>query len=101
MTAARLLLIALACGSACVEAAETTDASSHDRTLSDDGAAAAGELTLEDDPGICDLLPTCGPCSLICDPEALAESLPVGTCVALICTLTNGTDVTVHACNVQ
>ncbi len=101
MTALRLLVLALACGTACVEAEATSDGRGDDRTLSDDGAVIQSELTLPDDPSVCDLVPPCGLCSLICDPDALADALPVGTCVALICTLTDGTDVTVHACNVQ
>ena len=101
MTALRVVLLALACGSACVDAEATTDERGEDRTLSDDGAAVESKLTLPDDPSVCDLAPADGLCSLICEPDALADALPVGTCVALICTLTNGTQVTVHACNVQ
>ena len=101
MTALRLFLLALACGTACAQAAATSDEGADDRTLSDDGAAVESELTLPEDPSVCDLAPADGLCSLICDPDALAEELPVETCVALICPLTNGTDVTVHACNPQ
>lgn len=98
----RTVLLALACGSACVDAEGAQEASSGDRTLSDDGALeATGEVTVEDDPSVCDLLPPCGICSYLCDSEALAAQLPPNTCAAIICTLTNGVEVTAHACNVQ
>ena len=103
MTTLRTVLLALACGSACVAAEPTPESTSDDRTLSDDGSLSdtTGEVTVEDDPSICDLLPSCGICSHLCDPAALAEHIPEGTCAAIICTLTNGVDVTAHACNVQ
>lgn len=103
MTTLRAVLLSLACATACVEADATPESSTDDRTLSDDGALtdATGEVTVEDDPSICDLLPSCGICSYLCDAEALAAQLPPNTCAAILCTLTNGVEVTAHACNVQ
>lgn len=103
MTPLRTVLLALACGSACVVADVAPASDGDDRTLGGDGSLAdvAGELTVEDDPSVCDLLPPCGICSYLCDSDALAAQLPPNTCAAIICTLTNGVEVTAHACNVQ
>jgi hypothetical protein len=50
---------------------------------------------------ICSRLPADGPCALACDPVALAEQyVPAGTCAAFSCTLTDGTEIAVHACHV-
>lgn len=41
--------------------------------------------------GFCDLLPSEGPCSLACDPEALAAEYGItGLCVTVGCELTTG-----------
>ncbi len=57
---------------------------------------------IEDDgTDICELLPACGPCSLACDPHALAdEYLPANSCGAFQCELSDGRSVVVHACHV-
>ncbi len=50
---------------------------------------------------ICGLLPPDGPCALACDEEALAEQyVPAGACAAFSCTLTDGTQIAVHACHI-
>lgn len=41
-----------------------------------------------------------GPCSLLCDPDALIENyVPKGTCVHFLCTLRDGTRRNVGACH--
>lgn len=58
-----------------------------------------GELVaVEEDPSICSVLPACGICSHLCDPDGFASQLPPGTCAAILCTLTDGRTVTAHAC---
>lgn len=51
-----------------------------------------------EDEGFCNLLPTCGVCSKLCDPEALRDYVPPGVCAAFACELTNGEHVSVHVC---
>lgn len=54
-----------------------------------------------DEPGLCRLLPSCGPCSLACEPEKLAEEyVPEGTCALFLCTLIDRRQIEVDACNV-
>ena len=49
---------------------------------------------------ICELLPTEGACSLLCDYDALVEQyVPPHTCVVFRCQLTNGEHVSAHACH--
>jgi len=55
------------------------------------------EIEVEDE--ICELLPPCGVCSKLCDPEALRDYVPPGVCAAFACELTNGQQVSVHFCN--
>jgi hypothetical protein len=50
-------------------------------------------------PDLCDLLPADGSCALLCDPGALAETIPPGTCVDLLCQLTDGTSIRAGGCN--
>jgi hypothetical protein len=59
-------------------------------------------ISLEDAPDdICSRLPPDGPCSLACDPDALAEQyVPAHACAAFSCTLTDGTEIAVHACHI-
>lgn len=95
----RMLLVIL-CASGCAVTGDDTTASddvthtelANERTID----VASGE---EPEPNICELLPPCGPCSLACDHDALAETIPVGTCAVLLCTLTNGERIQVHACH--
>lgn len=48
---------------------------------------------------ICQMLPADGPCSLACDPAALAEKyIEVNTCVMFSCTLTDGQEIHVGGC---
>ena len=59
-------------------------------------------LAIADDDDICSLLPSCGPCSLACDPEKLAEEyVPKGACALFLCTLTDGRTIEVDACNLD
>lgn len=83
-------------------------------TAEEDGAPAAAvtidvpdidetyALDLKDPPDdICDKLPPDGPCALACDPDALADQyVPAHACAAFSCTLTDGTEIAVHACHV-
>ena len=59
-------------------------------------------VDLQDAPDdICGRLPADGPCSLACDPDALGEQyVPKGACAAFSCTLTDGTQIAVHACHI-
>lgn len=50
-------------------------------------------------PTLCDLLPADGVCALLCDPAALEELLPDGSCAVFECTLTTGVRALIHACN--
>ena len=47
----------------------------------------------------CALLPPDPPCSLACDPDALSDFVPAGTCAAFLCPLSDGTQFAVHACH--
>lgn len=49
---------------------------------------------------LCAHLPTEGPCSLACDPEAMIEQyVPAGTCVLFGCTLDTGETYNTGGCN--
>ncbi len=100
MTRYTRTLLAVLCASGCAVSGDDTTAGD-DVTHEDVGGelmidVATGE---EPEPNICELLPPCGPCSLACDPDALAETIPAGTCAVLVCTLTNGERIQVHACH--
>jgi hypothetical protein len=89
-------------GSACAtdEGDDTRTAISIDVPAIDETYA----VDLADDdapPDICGLLPPDGPCALACDEDALAEQyVPAGACAAFACTLTDGTEIAVHACHI-
>ena len=89
----RALGIACVAGVACAVApADGPDAAVDREPPSVIGAA--------DSDDICELLPTCGPCSLACDPVELAEQyVPVGTCASFLCTLLDGREIQPHACH--
>jgi hypothetical protein len=70
--------------------AEESDTSAH-------AQVQLADFELQDE-GLCDLLPTCGVCSKLCDPEALRDYVPPGVCAAFTCELTNGQQVSVHVC---
>lgn len=90
-------MLAFLLGSACVDEA---DLGSESRTLSDDARASVTvEMATAPEPDVCDLLPDCGVCSVVCDWEALIEYVPPGTCVAFLCELTDGREATFHACH--
>ena len=99
-------LLVLACGSACIDMGDP-DAddipSPAPRTLSDDARSnrvvIVHDMAPTTDPDVCTLLPPSGPCSLACDPIALGEQyLPPNTCAVFLCVLTDGRQVSVHAC---
>lgn len=47
----------------------------------------------------CEPLADDGPCSLLCDPDALLEQhVPEGTCVVFVCTLRDGTERSLGGC---
>lgn len=97
MTKIHTVMIALLCGSACVD---DEALASGERTLSDDARAIIiSDMNLGAEPDLCELLPTCGICSVACDPDALAEHVPPGTCAAFVCELTDGRQVSFHACH--
>lgn len=50
----------------------------------------------ETDP--CSLLPDDGPCSMACDPDKLASTLPSGKCTTLRCDLPDGSVIVAGAC---
>jgi hypothetical protein len=57
------------------------------------------EQAIDVKPDLCDLLPADGACALLCDPGALAETIPPGTCADLLCQLTDGTSIRAGGCN--
>ena len=106
MTFARCFFALLLCGSACAVDDDTlgpTDTVSPDGPPIGDKAIDSHVVASPtDDEGICDLLPPDGPCALACDQQALAEQyVPEGACAAFLCELTDGRDVTIHACHVD
>lgn len=94
MTMLRIALLAILGGPGCVTTLDTSEVSSDDRTLTDEGTFAASEEGAD----ICTVLPSCGLCSHICD-GTLADYVPAGVCAAIRCELTDGRTVTVHACH--
>lgn len=97
MTSIHAGLVALLCGTACVDA---DDDASDASTPSDHAHAfALSGLGPGDDNDVCGLLPACGPCAVACDLAALSSFVPAGTCAAIVCDLTDGRQVTFHACN--
>ena len=52
----------------------------------------------ETEADVCTLLPVDGACSVACDHAALVNYAPPGTCVVFVCDLTDGREITVHAC---
>jgi hypothetical protein len=94
------LSIAMAiAGSACAG----DDASTDDTDPSDDDgrASVTASVALPDaDQDICGALPGTGPCSLLCDRDALVEQyVPANTCAVFVCELDDGRRVTMHACH--
>ena len=103
MRSAGPILAILIFGSACAvdEGDDTQRAISIDVPAIDETYAVdlADNGDAPDD--VCSLLPPDGPCALACDEEALAEQyVPAGACAAFSCTLTDGTQIAVHACHI-
>ena len=101
MRSAWPIVAVLMFGSACA----TDDVEPHRAAISIDvpGIDEAYAVDLTDAPPdeICDRLPADGPCSLACDEDALAEQyVPAHACAAFACTLTDGTQIAVHACHI-
>jgi hypothetical protein len=71
--------------------------------LSDDGHASVSVSTSLATPlehyDMCAHLPAEPPCSLICDHDALVEYVPDSSCAVFVCVLTDGVQVSVHACH--
>lgn len=62
-------------------------------------APTARVVPAEAGANICQMLPEDGPCSLACDPAALAEKyIAVNTCVMFSCTLTDGQEIHIGGC---
>lgn len=103
MTSLQAAIIATLCGAACVsdEREVQPGAGSSDEELANVTPAFASSSNDDDDGNdICDRLPADGPCALACDEGALAETyVPLGTCVAFACMLTDGRTISVHACH--
>jgi len=57
------------------------------------------EQAIDVKPDLCELLPADGACALLCDPGALAATIPSGTCVDMLCQLTDGTSIRAGGCN--
>ncbi|CAN5866949.1 hypothetical protein BH11MYX3_BH11MYX3_25300 [soil metagenome] len=102
----RWSLIAMLCGiGACVDSADplisVTGADDPAQERWNAQLLVDGDDAADDGTDICELLPASGPCSLACDPHALGdEYLPVNSCGAFACELTDGRQVIVHACHV-
>jgi hypothetical protein len=95
-----LLPLALAmCAHACTDDEEREPVDTPPMVDDEHGSVSTSiETPLEDyDP--CAHLPADPPCSLICDREALADYVPVASCAVFLCTLSDGIQVTVHACH--
>jgi hypothetical protein len=91
------VMFAFLCATACVAEEELDDGT---RALSDNARVDdVDTFAPAEEPDVCDLLPECGPCSMACDPDALAELIPAGTCAAFLCELVDGRRVTFHACH--
>ncbi|HET9992649.1 MAG TPA: hypothetical protein VFQ65_29145 [Kofleriaceae bacterium] len=60
---------------------------------------AVDDMSEVDDPNVCDVLPPDGACAHACDPEGLAQFIPPGTCVLMVCQLTDGRTIKVGGCN--
>jgi len=102
MTCLRLALVAVLTTSACMTGDDTVNVAGGERAASYDERSdvTSDSRSAPADPDVCTLLPPDGPCSLACDPEALAEQfVPLGTCAAFACTLVDGRQITVHACH--
>jgi hypothetical protein len=98
-----LALVAAACVSSPGDIGTGADGSDDgSRALrADDARAPLGApMEGENPPDVCaQLADTEGPCALACDPDASVEDwVPAHTCVALVCPLTGGSHVTLHAC---
>lgn len=97
MTNLKLLAIAALSLAACVDSPDPAGAPAEARPT----AAATVTRIAPADPGtnICQLLPADGPCSLACDPAALAEQyIAVNTCADFQCTLTDGQVIRAGGC---
>lgn len=79
-------------------------------SIHDLAEVAANDLTIDneheaslhepEEPGSCEPPTDEGPCSLLCDPDALIETyVPEGTCVHFLCTLRDGTRRNIGACH--
>jgi hypothetical protein len=84
----------LVCTSGCV------DDGVEERVAPDMHATISHSLELVGEDDYCELLPACGPCSLLCDRDALVEQyVPEHTCVAFVCDLTDGRQIVQHVCH--
>jgi hypothetical protein len=93
-----LASVLIGVGVACADDSDGDDIQPSD----DDGRASIrGSVALpEADENICAALPGSGPCSLLCDRDALVEEyVPVDTCAVFVCELDDGRRITAHACH--
>ena len=95
----RWLAVALLMASACVG----EDGNDVDDTapVDDDGhtSISSSVAAPESAYDVCEHLPAEPPCSLICDHEALENYVPESSCAVFVCVLTDGLQVSVHACH--
>lgn len=77
--------------------ADLAEVAAFDLAIDDEQKASPYE---HDDAEACEPPADEGPCSLLCDPDALVETyVPEGTCVHFLCTLGDGTRRNVGACH--
>lgn len=70
--------------------------------IGDDGhvtISASVATPAEPEYDVCEHLPADPPCSLICDHDALDDYVPENVCAVFVCVLTDGNQVSVHACH--
>ena len=94
------LALALIVGSACV--ADDDDIADDPPAIDDVRASISAAIAPSDDDGynFCEHLPASGPCSLLCDRDALVDQyVPLHSCVVFVCDLDDGRRISVHACH--
>lgn len=95
------LLVATFCLAACVDETPTLEDPPSSEPSTGEIAQVSQSAQLLDanaEYDVCEHLPLDPPCSLACDYDALAATLPHGSCAAFFCTLTDGNEIVLHAC---
>ena len=99
----RKLLLCIVMATGCADPADTATVDVQPVPAVDDGpdlSEASAYVAASDDTSVCDLLPDDdSACAHACDPDAVAATIPEGTCAVLECPLSDGRVYRTGGCN--